>query len=116
MTTSPATLILDEHAAGTLVRVRPGTRILVRLPSTYWSTPTPSDPRVLAPGATRHSPAGSCPPGGGCGTTSARFTATRPGTTRITAHRSICGEARRCLPGQSGYTVEVTVIGPRAPA
>ncbi|SHN32901.1 hypothetical protein [Actinacidiphila paucisporea] len=108
---SPATLTLDEHALRTSVRVRSGTAVIVRLHSTYWSTPTTSDPGVLVPGGGGSSPTGSCPPGGGCGVASARFTATHPGTVRITAHRSSCGEAMRCPPGQSAYEVTVTVSG-----
>ena len=108
-TPAPSTLTLDEHARLTRVSVRTGTSVLVRLHSTYWSTPTTSDPDVLVPDAGGSSPSGSCPPGGGCGVSSARFTAARPGTARITAHRSSCGEAMRCLPGQGSYQVTVTV-------
>lgn len=110
-TPSPATLILDEHARLTSVNIRAGTFLVVRLHSTYWSTPTSSDPGVLVPGGGGSTSTGSCPPGGGCGVASARFTAARPGTVRITAHRSSCGEAMRCPPGQGGYEVRVTVRG-----
>ena len=108
---SPAPRVLDEHARLTGVTVRTGSTVVVQLHSTYWSTPTTSDPDVLVPGAGGSSPAGSCPPGGGCGVSSARFTAARPGTARVTAHRSSCGEAMRCLPGQRAYEVTVTVTG-----
>ncbi|SDN39790.1 hypothetical protein [Actinacidiphila guanduensis] len=108
-TTPPAALTLDEHAPRTGVHVRSGTVVVVRLHSTYWSTPTSSDPAVLVPGGGGSSPAGSCPPGGGCGVASARFTAAHPGTAHVTAHRSSCGEAMRCPPGQDSYEVTVTV-------
>ncbi|MBM9510374.1 hypothetical protein [Actinacidiphila acididurans] len=105
----PRAVVLDEHAAGTTVRLRVGTSLLVRLHSTYWSAPAGSDPAVLAPdGPGGATPGGRCVPGGGCGTSQARFTATRPGTAHITAHRTTCGEARLCSPAQRRY--EVTVI------
>ncbi|SEN16667.1 hypothetical protein [Actinacidiphila rubida] len=106
---SPPTLVLDEHARLTTVTVPTGSTVIVRLHSTYWSTPSTSDPAVLAPHGGGSSPAGSCPPGGGCGVSTARFSAARPGTARITAHRTSCGEARRCPPGQTAYAVTVTV-------
>jgi hypothetical protein len=112
-TPSPGTVTLDEHARHRSVRIPAGTTLVVRLHSTYWSAPTSSDPGVLGPAGGGSSAAGSCPPGGGCGLTSARFTAARPGTVRITAHRSSCGEAMRCSAGQGDYQVTVTVSDPR---
>jgi hypothetical protein len=108
-TTAAGALTLDEHAARTTVRVRTGTAVVVRLHSTYWSTPAASDPRVLAPVGGGSTPSGTCPPGGGCGVSSAGFTAARPGTVRVTAHRDSCGEAMRCAPGKGDYEVTVTV-------
>jgi hypothetical protein len=103
-------LVLDEHAARTTVHARPGTPVLVLLHSTYWSTPASSDPGVLAPrGPGGSTPGGTCVPGGGCGTSSAGFSALRPGTSRVTAHRASCGEAMRCRPGQGDFEVTVTV-------
>jgi hypothetical protein len=110
-TPPPATLTLDEHAGLTSVNVHTGTSVVVRLHSTYWSTPTSSDPGVLRPDGGGSTSTGSCPPGGGCGVASARFTAAHPGTVRITAHRTSCGEAMRCPPGHNGYEVTVTVSG-----
>jgi hypothetical protein len=106
----PRAVVLDEHAAGTTVRLRVGTPLLVRLHSTYWSAPAASDPAVLAPdGPGGTTPGGGCVPGGGCGTSQARFTATRPGTARITAHRTTCGEAMLCPPAERRYEVTVRV-------
>ncbi|WP_055586504.1 hypothetical protein [Peterkaempfera griseoplana] len=110
--TVPGRITLDEHAAGTTVRVRTGTAVLVELHSTYWSTPASSDPRVLAPGpGGGSSPAATCRPGAGCGVSLARFTTGLPGTVHITARRSSCGEAMRCSPGQDRYDVTVAVTG-----
>lgn len=108
-TPSSGTVTLDEHARRGSVHLRTGTALVVRLHSTYWSTPTSSDPEVLVPDGGGSSPSGTCPPGGGCGVSSARFTAARPGVVRVTAHRSSCGEAMRCSPGQADYEVTVTV-------
>lgn len=102
-------LVLDERTRGTTVRVTTGTLVVVRLHSTYWSVPAGSDPRVLEPSGAGITPASTCPPGRGCGTSSARFTARRPGTAHITARRTSCGEAMRCSPGQEHYEVTVTV-------
>ncbi|MFD1661696.1 hypothetical protein ACFSL4_26730 [Streptomyces caeni] len=102
-------VVLDERARGTTVRVPTGTRVVVRLHSTYWSTPAGSDPRVLAPAGAGTTPAGTCRPGGGCGVSSAEFTARRSGTALVTARRDSCGEAMRCSPGQGRYEVTVTV-------
>lgn len=107
----PAPVTLDEKAAGTTVRVPAGSTVLVTLHSTYWSTPASSDPQVLArSGGAGSSPGGSCPPGGGCGVSSAGFTALRPGTARLSAQRSSCGEAMRCPPGRDRYEVTVAVV------
>ncbi|MQY40308.1 hypothetical protein SRB17_83410 [Streptomyces sp. RB17] len=106
---SSGPLVLDERTRGTTVRVTTGTLVVVRLHSTYWSTPAGSNPQVLAPSGAGTTPAATCPPGRGCGTSSARFTARRPGTAHITAWRTSCGEAMRCSPGQERYEVTVTV-------
>ncbi|MFF4121529.1 hypothetical protein [Streptomyces sp. NPDC001714] len=102
-------VVLDERARGTTVRVTTGTLVVVRLHSAYWSTPAGSDPRVLAPVGGGTTATATCPPGRGCGISSARFTALRPGTAQVTAGRNACGEAMRCPPGQGRYDVTVTV-------
>ncbi|OIK07700.1 hypothetical protein BIV23_01575 [Streptomyces monashensis] len=87
----------------------PGTLVVVRLHGAYWSTPASSNPRVLTPIGGGTSASATCPPGRGCGTSSVRFTALRPGAVHITARRDSCGEAMRCPPGQGRYDVTVTV-------
>ncbi|MFD8308561.1 hypothetical protein ACFV29_40540 [Streptomyces sp. NPDC059690] len=104
-------VVLDERARGTTVRVSTGTHLAVRLHSTYWSTPAGSNPRVLDRVGGGTTAATTCPPGRGCGISSAQFTALRPGTAHITARRRSCGEAMRCSPGQERYDVTVTVTG-----
>lgn len=93
-------VVLDERARGTTVRVTTGTLIVVRLHSAYWSTPADSDPRVLTPLGGATTATATCPPGRSCGISSAQFTALRPGTAHVTARRDSCGEAMRCSPGE----------------
>ncbi|GGU33266.1 hypothetical protein [Streptomyces violascens] len=105
------TIALDEHAAGKVIKVRVGTRVLIRLRSTYWSAPTSSNPQTLAPvGNSGSTPTGTCEPGAGCGIAAADFTARRTGTAQVLAHRNSCGEAMRCGPGQGNYAVTVDII------
>ncbi|WP_344637900.1 hypothetical protein [Kitasatospora cystarginea] len=104
-------VLLDEHAAGSTVRVGTGTAVLVRLHSTYWSIPASSDSQVLAAVSGGSTPTGACEPGGGCGVAAADFVARRPGSAKVTAGRRSCGEAMRCPPGQGSYTVTVEVTG-----
>ncbi|MFD4535285.1 hypothetical protein ACFWNL_08510 [Kitasatospora sp. NPDC058397] len=106
---APTALVLDEHADGTTVRVAPGTVVRVELHSTYWSPAAGDSPRTLRPTATATTPAPSCRPGGGCGRVTAGFLAASPGTARLSAHRTTCGEALACPPGQRAFTVTVTV-------
>ncbi|MEV5281512.1 hypothetical protein [Streptomyces sp. NPDC051993] len=107
---SARTITLDEHAAGTVIKVSVGTRVLIRLHSTYWSVPTSSDTQTLAPvGKSGSIPTGTCEPGAGCGIAAADFTARRAGAAQVLAHRNSCGEARRCGPGQGSYAVTVQV-------
>ncbi|MFJ3220187.1 hypothetical protein ACIPLC_30245 [Kitasatospora sp. NPDC086801] len=106
---TPSALVLDEHADGTAVRVAPGTVVRVELHSTYWSPAADDNPRTLRPTATATATATACRPGGGCGQVTAGFLAAAPGTARLSAHRTTCGEALACPPGQRAFTVTVTV-------
>ncbi|MBV2153074.1 hypothetical protein [Kitasatospora sp. SUK 42] len=108
-TTGPSALVLDEHADGTTVRVTPGTVLRVELHSTYWSPPVGDGPQTLVATGGTSSPAPSCRPGGGCGLVTATYRAEAPGTARLTAHRTSCGEAVVCPPNQRSFTVTVTV-------
>ncbi|MGW1162006.1 hypothetical protein ACWD48_28160 [Streptomyces sp. NPDC002519] len=112
---STGSVVLDERSRGTTVRVTVGTLIVVRLHSAYWSTPASSNPRVITAIGGGTTVTTTCPPGRGCGTSSTQFTALRPGTVHITAHRDSCGEAMRCSPGQGRYDVTVTVTRQHRP-
>ncbi|MFF2544684.1 hypothetical protein ACFVUY_19185 [Kitasatospora sp. NPDC058063] len=109
---SPATVTVDEHADRTTLKAAVGTTVTLALHSTYWSAATSSAPEVLAPeGSPTTAPSPSCRPGGGCGTVTASFTARAPGTARLTATRTSCGEALNCPPEQRRYEVTVEVTG-----
>ncbi|SOB85834.1 hypothetical protein [Streptomyces sp. 1331.2] len=109
---SPAVVTVDEHADHTTVKAAVGSTVSVGLHSTYWSAATSSAPDVLAPSGTpTTAPSPSCRPGGGCGTVTTTFTAHAPGTARLTATRTICGEALQCPPEQGSYEVTVEVTG-----
>jgi len=108
------TVTLDEANNHHTVAVSPGTRITVTLHSTYWS-PTPVHSSVIlspvgAPtvAATQPGTAG-CVPGQGCGTVTEHFVARHAGFIRLRATRTSCGEAMRCAPAQSAWTVVVHV-------
>ncbi|MFD4656309.1 hypothetical protein ACFWP2_11850 [Kitasatospora sp. NPDC058444] len=108
----PATVTVDEHADHTTLKAAVGATVTLVLHSTYWSAATSSAPDVLTPdGAPTTTPSPSCRPGGGCGAVTASFTARAPGTARLTATRTSCGEALNCPPEQRGYEVTVEVTG-----
>ena len=52
---------------------------------------------------------GRCPPGVGCGTFRTAFVAGGPGTARLTAARTVCGEALACRPDQRSLAIAVVV-------
>ncbi|GGQ84521.1 hypothetical protein [Kitasatospora griseola] len=107
---APGLVVLDESADRTRITVAPGTTVRTELHSTYWSPATSTDPGLLAPaGQPTTAAAPSCRPGSGCGTVTTAFTARTAGSARVTAHRTSCGEARPCPPGQQDYTVDVDI-------
>lgn len=113
--TSPAphTVTLADADRGRTVPVAVGDQVVLVLASTYWRFADPNPPAILvATGGPTVNPsppsAGRCVPGGGCGTVSITFRATKPGTTVASATRTSCGEARGCT-GDAG-TYEVTIV------
>lgn len=96
------------------VTLRTGGTLTVVLHSTYWQYDPPSDPSVLrSAGDPTYAPdpPGRCVPGGGCGTATATFHALRPGRAVVTAHRTSCGEALRCVGDAGRFSVTVEVSG-----
>jgi hypothetical protein len=106
-------IVVRDDANGKAVSARAGDRIELILSSSYWHVTGVSAPNVLrqdGPPVLLPRP-GSCPgiPGLGCTPVRADFTALTDGKAAITASRSACGEALRCQPGQTRFTVIVAV-------
>ncbi len=106
---------LNESSNGRSVVGAVGTRLNLTLHSTYWSlvsTKTAPDLRQIGHTTVKGvapNGAGHCVPGQGCGTVSAHYVAVHPGSVRLRATRTSCGEALRCSPAQSVWTVVVHV-------
>jgi len=103
---------VDEISNGATIHVAQGQVIELTLHSTYWHVEGSSDESVVAQNANpvmMPAPAGTCPPGVGCGNVSVAFTARQPGTARISASRTVCGEALSCRPDQSSLSLTVIV-------
>lgn len=99
-------------ASGKTVHVKVGDRIALILGSQYWIIRGSSAPAVVhQEGHTTTLPPSpqSCPPGVGCRPLRAIFAAQTPGTAVITAHRTTCGEAIRCVGSQGHYRLTVIV-------
>jgi hypothetical protein len=110
---SPTVIVVRDDANGKAVPARTGDRIELILSSSYWHVAGSSAPSVLrqdGPPVLLSRPT-SCPdiPGLGCIPVRAEFTALTDGKAVITASRSACGEARRCTPDQTRFTVIVVV-------
>jgi hypothetical protein len=110
---SPVVIVVRDAANGKAVSARAGDRIELILSSSYWHVTGISAPSVLrqdGPPVLLPRPR-SCPdiPGLGCTPVRADFTAVTDGKAVITASRSTCGEALRCQPDQTRFTVIVAV-------
>jgi hypothetical protein len=105
--------VVRNDANGKTVSARAGDRIELILSTSYWHVTGNSAPSVLrqdGPPVPLSRPS-NCPhlPGLGCTPVRAEFTALTDGKTVITASRSACGEALRCKPDQTRFTVTVAV-------
>jgi hypothetical protein len=109
----PAVIVVRDDANGKAVSATAGDRVELILSSSYWRVTGSSAPGVLRQdGATvLLSGPSSCPdlPGLGCIPVRTDFTALTNGKAVITAGRSTCGEALRCKPDQTRFTVVVDV-------
>jgi hypothetical protein len=109
----PVVIVVRNNANGKAVSARAGDRIELILSSSYWHVTGSSAPSVLrqdGPPVLLSRPS-SCPdiPGLGCIPVRADFAALTDGQAVITASRSACGEALRCMPDQTRFTVIVVV-------
>ena len=109
------TVQVDETNDGQTVTLRPGDHLTVVLHSTYWKFDPPSNPAVVSadgdPVYAGGGPKCGGPPGSGCGTVTAYYTAGHPGSAVVSAGRTTCGEALRCGPANSRWAVTVRVEG-----
>ena len=108
--------VIRDDANGTTVPVAVGGRVELILSSSYWHVAGSSARRVLRQDgpATLMSRPSSCPaniPGLGCIPIQMKFTALADGKAVITARRTSCGEALRCGPDRTRFTVTVVVSG-----
>ena len=116
----PTVIVVRDDANGKTVSAGAGDRIELILSSSYWHLTGSSAPSVLRQDGRPMllpRPRG-CPaiPGLGCTPVRAYFTALTKGKAVITARRSACGEALRCKPGQTRFTVVVVVGNQNLPA
>lgn len=108
---SSAATTLGEAHNGHTVTVSPGAPLTIVLHSTYWSIVPLSNGSVVAQvgSTTVVGTLKGCVPGQGCGTVTAHFVAKGAGMVRLRANRTSCGEAMRCTPAQSHWTVVIRV-------
>jgi hypothetical protein len=111
---SSAVIIIRDNANGKTLRVDAGDPVELILASTYWTVHRSSAPSVLRQdGPTRLLPRPkSCPkiPGLGCVPVKTPYTALMAGKSVITASRTSCGEALRCVGGNGRFKVTVVVV------
>jgi hypothetical protein len=103
---------LGDNAKGTTTTVAVGSTITVVLNSTYWTINSPTGPVLVASGPPVPHPGQGCGPtipGSGCGTVTLVVRAAAVGASELTAQRVSCGEALRCSPDQSVWSVAVRV-------
>jgi hypothetical protein len=105
-------IVATDSDNGKTFELHVGDRLEVKLGSTYWNFNESSDLSVLrlaGPMAISPRPNG-CVPGGGCGLAIASFAAVGTGSADVTASRSSCGEAMRCVGNAGSYRLSVVVI------
>lgn len=113
-TAEPHTVYAGDNDNGHTITVATGDRLVIQLTSTYWQLDPPTPTSVLRveqePTASAPPPsARQCLPGMGCGTVTATYRALSPGAAVVTASRTTCGEARRCVDAQGSYRLTVLV-------
>jgi hypothetical protein len=109
--TGAAATTINEASNGHVITVSLGAHLTAILHSTYWSfDPLSGNVVLVQVGTTKTVPQlKRCVPGQGCGTVTAHFVARGTGRVRLHANRTSCGEALRCTPSQSHWTVVIRV-------
>lgn len=105
-------IVATDSDNGKTLELHVGDRLEVNLNSTYWTIHESSDLSVLrlaGPMAISPRPNG-CVPGGGCGLAIASFDAVGVGSADVTASRTSCGEAMRCVGTAGSYRLSVVVV------
>ncbi len=107
------TVTAGESDNGRTIMLSVNDELVVRLNSTYWQfvVPAPGGAVVsLGPQEVKASAPGSgCVPGAGCGTVTAMFRAVAPGQVTVSADRTSCGEALRCVGAEGTYRLHLVV-------
>jgi hypothetical protein len=104
-------IVATDSDNGKTFELHIGDQLEVRLNSTYWTIHESSDLSILrlaGPVAISPRPNG-CVPGAGCGLAIASFDAVGRGSADITASRTSCGEAMRCVGDAGSYRLAVVV-------
>ena len=105
-------IVATDSDAGKTFELHVGDRLELKLASTYWNIHESSDLGVLrlaGPVAISPQP-GGCVPGAGCGLAMAAFDAVGKGSADVTASRTTCGEALRCVGNAGAYRLAVVVV------
>ena len=109
----PKPVAVRDAANGKTISAVVGGTVELTLSSSYWNVAGSSAPRILRQdGQPKLLPRpASCPPIPGLGCTPVRvgFTALAPGTAVISASRTTCGEALRCVKQPTKFTLTVIV-------
>ena len=103
-------IVATDSDNGKTLELHVGDRLELKLDSTYWNIHESSDLGVLRlAGPMAISPQPGCVPGAGCGLAIASFEAVGTGSADVTASRSSCGEAMRCVGNAGSYRLAVVV-------
>jgi hypothetical protein len=104
-------IVATDLDNGKTFELHVGNRLEVNLNSTYWTIHESSDVTVLKlAGPMAISPRPGCVPGAGCGLAIASFDAVGSGSADVTASRTSCGEAMRCVGNAGSYRLAVVVV------
>ena len=102
--TGPRSISLTVDLDHKTAHAPTGDLVRVTLPGTTWSFGPPTGTALVTVGDPVVRPGANCghvEVGAGCGTVTATYHATAPGHSTITASRTTCGEARRCVGDES---------------
>ncbi len=106
------TIHLTGEENGSVVHAPTGDLVVVTLEGTSWQFDAPSTDVLVAVGTPRIAVGAECSSavvGSTCGTITATFHAVKAGTSVITAHRFVCGEAMRCTGSNGSYLTTVKI-------